>query len=218
MKSLLILLFATAALFAQRIPVPEGFTPLDSIRGDLDRDGQDERVMVYEAITPDSLYNSAARKLCIYQNEGGRWELWQTSDQALMGSRDGGMMGDPYQGLEIKSDVLVINQYGGSSWKWSATDKYRWDGSAFRLIGYTNYFGRPCDYFQTFDFNLITGKVIYRLDPDPDGCEDGAFEPLETYKKQKETFFHKGVVITMQNRQEADITIVTPKYRITLQL
>ncbi|UMY66277.1 MULTISPECIES: hypothetical protein [unclassified Flavobacterium] len=218
MKSGWALLLVTTGLFAQRIPVPEGLTPLDSIRGDLDKDGRDERVIVYETVLPDSVYASADRKLCVYKSEGGRWMLWQESDQALMGSRDGGMMGDPYEGIDIKANTLRVTQSGGSSWKWSETDIYRWDGTALRLIGHTSYFGRPCDYFSTFDYNLSTGKIHYRLDPDPDGCEDGAFEPLEVYHKQKETFYFKSPIITLQDRSAHDVTIVTPKYKVELHL
>ncbi len=218
MKAGWALLLVTTALFAQRIPVPEGLTPLDSIRGDLDKDGQPELVVAYETAPPDSVAVGAGRKLCVYQLHDQQWQVWQESDQALMGSRDGGMMGDPYEGIEIKANTLRVTQSGGSSWKWNETDIYRWDGTALRLIGHTSYVGRPCDYFSTFDYNLSTGKIHYRLDPDPDGCQQGAFEPLEVYQKQKETFYFKSPVITLQDRRAHDVTIVTPKYKVELHL
>ncbi len=43
-----------------------------------------------------------------------------------------------------------------------------------------------------------------------ESCDD---EDQQVYKKENETFYHKGVVITFEGRREKELVIVTPKYR-----
>ncbi len=71
-------------------------------------------------------------------------------------------MGDPFEDMEIKNGLLLISQSGGSSWKWGHTDKYRYQEGDFYLIGYTSIAGKPCEYWQSVDYNLSTGKMIVK--------------------------------------------------------
>ena len=71
-------------------------------------------------------------------------------------------MGDPFEGIEIKNGILIINHWGGSSWKWSLSDKYRFQNNQFQLIGHTSNCGKPCEYWMNCDFNISTGKVIIK--------------------------------------------------------
>lgn len=87
----------------------------------------------------------------------------EKSKSALYGSRDGGMMGDPFGEIEIKTVFACASQNGGSSWKWGHTDKYyRFQDGEFYLIGYSCNYGRPCDYWTDVDFNILTGKMIIK--------------------------------------------------------
>ncbi|MDE0472548.1 MAG: hypothetical protein OXH57_11475 [Ekhidna sp.] len=96
--------------------------------------------------------------------------------------------------------------YGGSSWRWGIIDKYRFQDGDFYLIGYTKDWGNPFKEIQeNVDFNLSTGKIIFKKVYDYD--QEG--KPRKT---ENETFFKKGVKITLQSRQEISIKIVTPKY------
>jgi hypothetical protein len=202
-------LFSAVKSSSQSIPIPPNYSVIDSAIGDLDKDGIDELVVAYNTKSKDDeISKGVPREMIIYKKTNTRWTVWQKSMQALYGSRDGGMMGDPFGDISIEKGVLNIYQDGGSSWKWSHTDKYRYDGKAFRLIGYVSNNGKPCEYWMNVDFNLVTGKIIMKKE-----FENCDTPDQEIYKRQNESFFKKGIGITLQNRGEKEIKIVSPKYR-----
>ncbi|WP_430815261.1 hypothetical protein [Carboxylicivirga sp. RSCT41] len=190
----------------QTLTVPENHVIIDSVYGDLNKDGINELVVAYNT-KPEIDFESVPRVLIIYQRDKDHWKEWKRSDEALYGSRDGGMMGDPYGEMEIKNGVLLISQNGGSSWKWGFTDKYRFQNGEFYLIGYTSLSGKPCENWKSVDFNLSTGKMIVKVEYEQ--CDtDGQ----EVSKSENETLTKSGIKITLQKRQECEIEIVTPKY------
>lgn len=190
----------------KEIPIPEGYTIIERIDGDLDNDGNLEAVVAFntEEVNENS-YKNVTRELVVYKETEGKWVKWKSSLQALYGSRDGGMMGDPYDTMYIEKGVLEVVHFGGSSWKWSITDKYRYQDNEFYLIGYTSTSGAPCEYFEIADFNVSTGKII--VEKEWEDCESE--EPED--HKVSETSLVKGLKITLQNRHEKRIHIVTPK-------
>ncbi|MBO9635855.1 MAG: hypothetical protein J7578_22305, partial [Chitinophagaceae bacterium] len=173
-------------------------------------DGVAELVVAYDMrkrLNENDEHESVPRELIIYKKQKGKWIIWKRSRQALAGSRDGGMMGDPYGEMSISKGILTISHSGGTGWKWNNTDKYRYlDGDLF-LIGNINSYGRPCEYFMEADFNLSTGKLV--VSKDFQNCES-----LETPAPQKETetVIAKGYKITLAKRNDTDIVIRTPKY------
>lgn len=192
--------------FGQELPIPDNYSIVDSVSGDLDKDSIAELVVVYN-IGPENEVDGVPRELIIYKRENNKWTEWKKSDQALYGSKDGGMMGDPFGEIEIKNGILLISQNGGSSWKWGFTDKYRFQDGEFYLIGYSSIAGKLCEYWKDVDFNISTGKMIVKKE-----FEECETEEQEIYKRENETFYKKGLKIILQNRQEREIKITTPKY------
>src|SRR5688572_8084568 len=203
----LLILFHYFKGFGQEIPSPKNFEIIDTISGDLDNDGVKELVVAYNTKKEDTSYESIPRNLRIYKMQNQKWIIWKESQQALYGSRDGGMMGDPFGEIKIEKGVLQISQNGGSSWKWGHTDKYRYQNGEFYLIGYSSQYGKLCEYWMDVDFNLLTGKMIIKKEFE--NCEANQ----EIYKRENETFYKKGLKVSLQNRSENEIKIVTPKYR-----
>jgi len=142
--------------------------------------------------------------------KGGKWFAWKSSLQALAGSRDGGSLGDPYQGMEIQNNLLSISHYGGSGWKWGHTDKYRYQEGGFYLIGYIESYGRMCVEWTTIDFNLFTGKLLTQKEYQTCSETDDA---MKVDKRESETIYKKGLKITLEKRNEKEIKIVTPRYK-----
>lgn len=204
---LAILLIAIQPIKGQEIPLAENYSIVDTVTGDLDNDSIKELVVAYNAGQENEI-DGVPRELIIYKLENNGWVEWKKSKEALYGSRDGGMMGDPFEGIEIKNGILLISQNGGSSWKWGFTDKYRFQNGEFFLIGYTSLSGKLCEYWKEVDFNLSTGKIIVKKEYEE--CEE---EEQKIYKQEKETFFKKGLSITLQHRQEKEIKIITPRYK-----
>ena len=210
-KSLLLtILFQLTLLliYGQDIPTPEGYQIVDEKEGDLTMDGIPEKVIVFN--TNDSTDVGTIREIQVYKKTGNKWELLASSKNAIGKSKDGGMDGDPFESIEITGGILIINQSGGSSWKWFKTDKYKFQDGKLLLIGFTNNYGKPGEYFENIDFNLVTGKIIYAKE-----YED---EAQTIYKKENETFYKKGLKIDLTNRTSKEIKIVTPKYKNEIYL
>ncbi|MCL9805515.1 hypothetical protein NAT51_08275 [Flavobacterium amniphilum] len=212
-KLFAVLLFIsnTIRLSAQEIPIPQNYSVVEKVKGDLDKDNIPELVVAYNTKQETDSDNDVTRELIIYKLKNKQWTVWKKSKQALYSSRGGGMMGDPFENIEIKNQVLSISQNGGSSWKWGHTDKYRFQNGAFFLIGYTSDSGKDCEYWTHVDFNLSTGKLI--VNKEYHKCKDDNLDNLNVYKTENETFFKKGLKITLEKRSEKDVLIITPKYK-----
>ena len=149
------------------IKTPSSFKILKEIEGDLDKDGVSEKVIVYD--TEKETDFGTERQVYIYKRNNDKWELWKTSIGAILPSQQGGMMGDPFEGISIERNCIVINHFGGSRQKWNYTHRFRYQSGDFQLIGATVTFGSPCDYFFTFDYNLSNGKINY--EKETEDCE-----------------------------------------------
>ncbi|WP_276134207.1 hypothetical protein [Polluticoccus soli] len=200
------LLACTQLAKGQEIPIADNYSIVDTVAGDLDNDSIRELVVAYN-MGPNSDLEPVPRELIIYKLRNNKWVEWKKSLEALYGSLDGGMSGDPFEDMEIKNGLLLISQNGGSSWKWGFTDKYRFQNGEFYLVGYTSYDGKPCEHWREVDFNLSTGKMI--VTKEYEECET----EQKVYKRENETFFEKGLKITLEHRQEKKINITTPKYK-----
>lgn len=201
-----IILTFTFAVNGQEIPIPKNYTVINNVSGDLDNDGINELVVAYNTKTREN-FESVPRELIIYKLNNGKWSVWKKSKQALYGSDDGGMAGDPLEKIEIQNGILIVSHLGGGRWKWSFTDKYRFQNGEFYLIGYSSLNGMPCEKWEKVDFNLSTGKMIVKLEYKK--CET---DDEETYKSENETVLKKGLNITFESRHKKEIEIKTPKY------
>lgn len=210
MKKIIFLFFVSTLfhlLFAekQKISIPEKYSIVDLARGDLDNDSIEELVVVYNNEREPETEIGFPRELIIYKFINNKWIDWKKSKEVLYHSQNGGMMGDPFGDIEIKNGILQIDQNGGSSWRWGITDKYRFQNGDFYLIGYTSIFGKICEYWEKIDFNLSTGKLIFKKEHET--CGTGG---ANIYKKEEETLFKKGLKITLQKRQAKKIKITIP--------
>lgn len=52
------------------------------------------------------------------------------NDSLVLAAYEGGMFGDPYEGVEFREDTLRFFHYGGSSWRWGFTLEFVAGGSA----------------------------------------------------------------------------------------
>ncbi|UBH29557.1 hypothetical protein [Aeromonas enteropelogenes] len=136
--------------------------------GDLDKDGIDEKVIVLDTGLDGEI--GTQRTLLIYKKKQDKWVLWHSSQGPILDSAHGGMMGDPFISVDIQRGAIVIDHFGGSRHKWSYTHRYRFNNKAWYLIGATINYGAPCEGFFNFDFNVMTGKAIYKTYQD--GCID----------------------------------------------
>ncbi|REC60007.1 hypothetical protein DRF65_22710 [Chryseobacterium pennae] len=206
MKTIFCFLFLVLGIscFAQKEFQPKGSVINEIIDGDLDGDRIPEKVIVYDI--PINEESGNAREIQILKKVGNKWTVLEKSRNAILGSKDGGVMGDPYVNTTIKNGILIIKHYGGSSWRWADTDKYRFQNRHFELIGNLSESGRVFEFWKTIDFNLSTGQIIYTK------TVENTKDP-ENGKNETEKYVKKGIKINLQNRNDKSIKIILPKTR-----
>jgi len=187
---------------------------LTEIYGDLDRDAVNEKVVVKEL--KDTADDGKQRELIIYKKDQDNWKVMVSSRKAILGSESGGMMGDAFSSKEIsiENGILIIGHDGGSSWKWNTVHKYRFQNQNLELIGYETSFGKICEYWEEFDYNLSTGKIIYIKTTeicDDDGIQKESQTVRETFRKKLQKIPNIQTINTIEN------IIITPKYKAELR-
>ncbi|GAK77989.1 hypothetical protein JCM19296_3598 [Nonlabens ulvanivorans] len=208
MKSIIIItiIILSLHLTSEKNTISGKYKIIAETYGDLNADGIDEKVSVLETIEKSESGNT--RLIQIYRNINGMWILWHSSENAILKYQKDIMMSDPFDGIEIDHGTLLIAFSGGSSWKWSYTDKYRYQNNQFELIGYTSDYFKLCEYWLTVDYNLSTGKLITTKEFEK--CEN---QEQIIYKTENEMFFKSNIDINLQNRNTKEVTIITPKYK-----
>ncbi|WP_010180029.1 hypothetical protein [Aquimarina agarilytica] len=174
---------------SERKPTPintapiKGLTLLTEATGDLTNDGIPEKINVYD--TQKETDFGTERLIHILKKNDTKWVLWKKSIGPILPSAHGGMQGDPFEGISIERNCIVIHHSGGSHQKWSYTHRYRYQNNEWQLIGATTHFGAACDYFETYDYNLSTGNINYRKEIE--NCETAhtKIEEQQFYKKLK---------------------------------
>ncbi|MFM7022584.1 MAG: hypothetical protein ACKOXB_06360 [Flavobacteriales bacterium] len=177
-----------------------------SAYGNLDKDTAKEKV---EVVDIDSVEERGfIRELRIFKKDNNEWKLWYSSGNAIMASGEGGVRGDPFQGIEIKKGILLIYHEGGSSWMWSHTHKYRFQNSDFYLIGVSNSFGKNGEHWETLDYNLLTGNAVVTLEDQAWGDND---EIIVTKKSTDNFNAKQNVLISLKDISIGNQSIFSPK-------
>ena len=212
MQSGFIIVFLLIVLkgHGQDIFHPRDLDSMAAAAGDLDHDGIAERAIVYNS--HDTTDDGTTRELRIFKLVNNKWTVWIKSRNAILKSEEGGMMGDPFAEIEIKNGVLNISFEGGSSWKWNYTDRYRYQHNTFQLIGHKSYAGKLCEYWESFDYNISTGKIVYKKEYE--NCDDNQ----KITKTENEVFVNKMEPVNIQHRYPSNIRIKTPKLKRDLFL
>ena len=169
----------TLSLFGQKDIksfIPSEYDTLYSgvARGDLNKDGIEDIVMVlgpkWEKQEDRGNKNEDSslpqRKLIILFGDKNGYRRAGIADNAILCKDCGGVFGDPFAGIDITNGLLNIYHYGGSSWRWSYTHKFRYQQNDFYLIGKTYqsiWIVKECEKLKAFagthfkDENFVTG-------------------------------------------------------------
>ena len=132
---------------------------------DVNGDGTiDLVVAVEDAPTKDeSGPNFGARKLLIFLGDSaGHLKLSLESDKVLLGAGDGGVFGDPFDGVTVNAKgVITLNDYGGSADRWGDTQKFEYRHGDFYLIGLAQTEMNDITMIgSATDVNLLTGQEL----------------------------------------------------------
>lgn len=128
--------------------------------GDLNGDGEEDFAAVVEHRAPEGYWFSPEpRPLQILLGDGsGGYRRGPRGDYVLRKANEGGMWGDPYEGIAIVPEGLVTTMYGGSSGRWRETCTFAWTGDdlAFRRLFVESYSTHTGEGF-TYDYDLQNG-------------------------------------------------------------
>jgi len=117
---------------AVRRALPTGYTVLAAQKGDLNRDATPDWLVVLhrpdEQKTSDVIDHPTKRPLLLFVGgPGNTYTLAARSDNAVYCVDCGGMMGDPFSGLAVKSGYFTVEHYGGSAQRWTRFITFRYD-------------------------------------------------------------------------------------------
>ena len=116
--------------------IPKGWQLMDSTGGDFNSDGLRDLVLVLEISQAEEWMLQCHRPLIILQGlSANQYRLSAYSREAVLCQQCGGVFGDPYEHIELKKNVLNINHYGGSAWRWTKNFTFRFQNKQWELIG-----------------------------------------------------------------------------------
>lgn len=170
--------------------VPDGYSILAEENSDLDGDGIDEKVVIFDTDRAGEM--GTEREVHVYALYEDHWSLWESFIGPVLASEHGGMMGDPFEKLEVHDQRIYINHFGGSSSKWHFTHEFEFKNDNWTVAAATLVYFQNCVYSETYtyDFNERT-------------C---------FYSKQLETCNEDGMVLdrTMEDSELIDMDSSTP--------
>lgn len=168
--------------------IPKGYEKVLEVKGDLDKDGKEETVIVYN--TPDKIENQGyKRKFYILKTSQGNLKIWKENSAILNSSGAGFYPEDNKLEIQIKNNCLVISQSYYSNSRHTDTSKhtFRFQNGDFYLIGSFNKFEDTCEFSFTNDVNFSTGKAV--VDETYSECDGD--ENRKIPKDYHKEFIHK---------------------------
>ena len=146
-------------VFMANVEIPTGYTILSEAIGDLDGDGIDEKAIAFNTEREGEM--GTERELRIYVDQNGVWSLWHTCVGPILSSESGGLLGDPFESVEIIAGNLVISHYGGSSDRWSYMHEFHYSDQNWLLVAATLISYRSCEYSETYTYDLMKGTGFH---------------------------------------------------------
>lgn len=164
-----------------KLDIPEGYNELIASEGDLDGDGIAEKVIVFDTDRIGDM--GTEREIYICKKENDEWMLWKIAHGPVLSSESGGVMGDPFNDMVVDKDMIYISHMGGSMEKWYYNHNYKYIDSEFRLVSAVVDYGINCVQWETYQYSLEYGKLLYDLSPEK--CEDVLIDEyvIETHEE-----------------------------------
>ncbi|SHG66219.1 hypothetical protein [Chryseobacterium vrystaatense] len=167
--------------------VPKGYQKISQAKGDLDKDGKDETVIIFntDKMVKKNDREDFPRTLYILKTIDGTLKIWKENNTFLFSSGMGFYPEDnaPPE-ISIKNNSLSITQIFNTNSRHTQTYKhtFRFQNGDFYLIGSYDRFEDTCDFDYLNEINFSTGKVI--VDEEHASCdEDERVIPEDIHKE-----------------------------------
>lgn len=151
--------------------IPQSYVLFDTARGDLNKDGLQDVVLIIKATNPKAWVNDEYKGK-LDRNRRGILVLLANKDQKSYKTllknlncfssdqEEGGVYFAPELYLEIKKGLLELNYGHGRYGYWGY--KFRIEQNDMRLIGYDHSSNRGPMVESYTSINLLTGKKLYK--------------------------------------------------------
>lgn len=101
----------------------------DFAKGDLNGDGIEDLAVTALSAKEEEPELGGVRKRCVYPLiSKGDGRFIPLTPVETRDPDSGGVYGDPYAGVIIAGDMLAVQVYGGSNWRWGSTNIYQYEG------------------------------------------------------------------------------------------
>ena len=127
---------------------------------DLNGDNSKDYVLILEKEKPEKDKHDFPVKqrplLIIVRDKKNKLSAVKRNENIVMCSECGGVMGDPFQGVEVGEKTFTVNHYGGSGIRWSARYKFNYSriDKTWQLVEVKN------ESYSTADVDDIKSKIL----------------------------------------------------------
>ncbi len=147
--------------------IPKDWKLISKVKGDLNKDKRMDIAAVieytgeYSASDEEELSGKPRILFVIFKDKAGTYKLSVQSANLILRAGQGGVFGDPFAGMVISRGSIVVSLYGGSSWRWGYTYRFRYQNKGWYLIGETEETHNiNTGETEIIDTNCLTGKQI----------------------------------------------------------
>lgn len=149
--------------------IPKGFKLFEEIKGDLNKDGIEDRVLIVKEVNKENIVidehrgelDRNRRGLIILLNENSQYkQILKNIDCFSSENEEGGVYFAPELSVEIKKENLYIHYGHGRYGYWSYT--FRLKNSDFELIGYDSSDNNGAVINSELSINFLSRKKIIR--------------------------------------------------------
>ncbi|MFN1217029.1 hypothetical protein ACKW6Q_08590 [Chryseobacterium kwangjuense] len=185
--SIFIISTSISAQSLKDFSTPKGYEKITEARGDLDKDGKEETVVIFN-ITTKSISEDREdfpRIFYILKSTDGKQKIWQENSIFLFSSGTGFYPeSNAAPEITIKNNSFSIKQVFNTNSRHTQTYKhtFRFQNGDFYLIGSHSRFEDTCDFNDLNEINFSTGKVI--VDHQYSSCEEDERDTPKDYHKE----------------------------------
>ncbi|MCY0978669.1 hypothetical protein PGH12_10720 [Chryseobacterium wangxinyae] len=208
----LITIFLFTIFYSQELKnfiIPKGYEKILEVKGDLDKDGKEENVVVFNT-NIQTKSEGVERKFYILKKIGGILKIWKENSTIILPKEIGfSPESNPLPEITIKKGILIITQSFSTNSRHTQTYKhtYRYQNGDFYLIGSLQNFDDTCEFNMYDEINFSTGKAIVDQKYYPCFPEDKT-APAEDFHKEFNYKLKK--LIKMNNFKPGENSIRIP--------
>jgi hypothetical protein len=133
-----LLLFVSFSIKAQQAIqafIPAGYSILDSSTVDLNLDQLKDCLLILKDSSFEAAHEEHIRPMLLLMGDAqGKFSPWMQNDSVVLCSACGGMMGDPYLGMDVSPGRISLEFYGGAVERWSRTIVFEYDSSQQEML------------------------------------------------------------------------------------